>query len=287
MSFPESPPLEPTPVAPTSPPGWYPDPWWEARARWWDGNNWSRFLANPAPERWLGGPPPTLGIAAAGWMVGAVLALMVLIELTAAPIADLIGSATAVGYSYVILFGGMFVTAAWTSRRYGTGDLRQDLGLKFRPPDVLLFFGGILLWMLQVVLVLLIQAGDVPMRSNGEVISQIRDRPGIFAVIAVAAVVGAPIFEEICFRGVIQRSLASRMHPAWAVAATSLIFGLYHFTPGFGSGNIGMVLVLTAIGAVLGTLAQITGRLAPSMFAHAGMNALVMILIWFTAPEFV
>ena len=42
----------------------------------------------------------------------------------------LIGSVAAVAYSYTVLFGGMFATAWWASRRYGTGDLRRDVGLR-------------------------------------------------------------------------------------------------------------------------------------------------------------
>ena len=69
--------------------------------------------------------------------------------------------------------------------------------------------------------------------------------------------------------------------------ATACLFGLYHYTPQFGTGNVGMMVILAAAGMVLGTLAQRTGRLAPSMLAHAGLNTIVMTVVWLTAPHFV
>jgi membrane protease YdiL (CAAX protease family) len=220
-------------------------------------------------------------------MVAAITVVIGAMRLGIEPLSDAIGDVAATSISYLVLFGTMALVARWSSHRYGTGDVRRDLGLSFWPADIWCFAGGALLWVLEVILVILIHLGDVPMRSNGEVVAQIRDRPALFAVLVIAAVIGAPIFEELAFRGVIQRAFASRLHPAWAIAAASLIFGVYHLTPGFGSGNVGMILVLTVIGAALGALAQLTGRLAPSMFAHAGLNAIVITLVWITAPEFV
>jgi membrane protease YdiL (CAAX protease family) len=275
-----------TPPPTRVPEGWYPDPYGQAPARYWDGTTWTAHLAFPEPERWAAGPPPTLRPGAAPMMIGAVVLLWVLLRTTVHPIADVIGAPAAVAYSYVALFGGMGIVAYFASRWFGTGDMKMDIGLRFHPLDPLMYVvGGLGLWVLEVVLGVLVRLGDVPLRSNGELLSHVRERPGLFAVYAVAAVIGAPIFEEICFRGVIQRSLSSWMPPPLAIGSTALLFGVYHFTPGFGSGNVGMILILAGAGAVLGTIAHVTGRLAPSMFAHAGLNSIVLALIWFVSKR--
>jgi membrane protease YdiL (CAAX protease family) len=221
-------------------------------------------------------------------MIAAVALLILSIRASIHPVADVVGVPLAVAYSYLLLFGGMAVTALWASRWFGTGDVRHDLGLRVKSLDLVLFVvGGIGCWVLEIVLAAIIRIGDVPMRSNGEIISQVRDRPAVFAVYAFAGIVGAPIFEEICFRGVIQRSLNSWMAGAVAVVVTGCLFGVYHFTPTFGTGNAGMIMVLAVMGMILGALAQRTGRLGPSMLTHAGLNTIVMTILWFTAPHFV
>jgi membrane protease YdiL (CAAX protease family) len=220
-------------------------------------------------------------------MIAVVVAIWFGIRATINPIADAFGAPLALAYSYVVLFGAMALVAVCASRWFGTGDLRRDLGLRVKPLDLVVFVaGGIGLWIVEVILATIIRLGDVPLRSNGETISHVRDRPAAFAVIAFAAIFGAPIFEEICFRGVIQRSLNSWMGGAAAVVTTGCLFGIYHYTPQFGSGNVGMVAILASLGIVLGTLAHRTGRLGPSMLAHAGLNTLVMTTLWLTAPHF-
>ncbi len=288
MTYPSSPPVLPQATPPTTTEGWYPDPYGAAPVRYWDGNGWTSHLAYPLPEPWANGPPPTLRAGAAPLMIAVVVALWFTIRATSRPVADAVGSPLAVAYGYALLFGGMAVVALWASRLFGTGDLRRDLGLRFKRLDLVMFVvGGIGLWILEIVLVTILRIGDVPMRSNGETISQVRDRPAVFAVLAFAAIVGAPIFEEICFRGVIQRSLNSWMSGVAAVIVTGCLFGIYHYTPQFGTGNLGMIVVLAVLGIVLGTLAQRTGRLAPSMLSHAGLNTIVMTVLWLTAPHFV
>ena len=288
MTYPTSPPLEPVAEPPRAEPGWYRDPWGVAPARWWDGDAWTAHVVHAQPPRWWGGPPPTLR-PGAGWsMVAAVVALWVLIRTTSEPVADAIGPTATIAAGYAVLFGGMGLVAWWVSGVFGTGDRRRDLGLEARALDLLLLpVGAVSLLILEGIVGTLVRAGDVPMRSNGESVAQLRDHPGTFAVLVVAAVVAAPIFEEICFRGVIQRSLASKVPAAVAVLGSSVLFGLYHSTPEFGVGNLGQAIVLGVLGLALGTLAHLTGRLAPSMLAHAGLNALILSILWWVAAEFV
>jgi uncharacterized protein len=90
------------------------------------------------------------------------------------------------------------------------------------------------------------------------------------AIIAVTAVLVAPVVEELFFRGLLQRSLARRFGPAAAIAASSVLFGLAHF-------EALQLPALILFGVVLGGLAHWTGRLGPGIVAHATFNALTVL----------
>jgi len=79
--------------------------------------------------------------------------------------------------------------------------------------------------------------------------------------------VGAPIAEELAFRGLFFAAL--RKHgegPVLSVAITALAFALFHLEPA----RIG---VLVTIGLVLGIVRLRTGSLGASMVAHGVVNA--------------
>jgi uncharacterized protein len=91
--------------------------------------------------------------------------------------------------------------------------------------------------------------------------------------------VGAPIAEEIFFRGLTQRSLLKqrkllRWNPWVAIVATAAFFAAAHFEPV-------QFPALFAFGLVLGVLAWRSGRLGPSIWAHLTFNAIAAAtLIW-------
>ena len=99
---------------------------------------------------------------------------------------------------------------------------------------------------------------------------------GYVISLLVLAVVAAPIAEEIVFRGVVLRGLLSRNRVAIAVALQAVLFGAAHFDPVRGTGNIGLIMVLSSVGAVLGGAAFLVRRLAPTMIAHAILNGVAM-----------
>jgi len=85
--------------------------------------------------------------------------------------------------------------------------------------------------------------------------------------------VGAPIIEEIFYRGLLQRSLIKRGLPAGlAIGITSVVFGVSHFEalqlPG-----------LVLAGAVFGVLAHRSGRLGPAIAAHVGFNLVTVVAL--------
>lgn len=82
--------------------------------------------------------------------------------------------------------------------------------------------------------------------------------------------VGAPLAEELMFRGLLLRALLARLGRWPAVLASSLVFGLVHFQSNQLPG-------LVMFGVVSAVLAVRTGRLGPSVAAHVAFNAVTVV----------
>lgn len=260
-----------------TPTGWFPDPWNNSAVRYWDGRAWTGHVAMavPTPQ-----PHPTLPIRAA-W--GAVVTLLVslvasryLLKAIAGfewPIAVYVAIVAVVGYAPAL-------TWCWyASRRWGSGRFRTDVGLKVRWVDA---GWGPVTWfaclLTQIVVGVLVLALKIPFTSNVRDVADLRADRGYVLSLLVLAVVAAPIAEEIVFRGVVMRGLLSRHGAVVAVGLQGALFGLAHFDPIRGTGNIGLILVLGSVGCVLGGAAYFFRRIAPTMIAHAILNGVAMAL---------
>jgi membrane protease YdiL (CAAX protease family) len=97
--------------------------------------------------------------------------------------------------------------------------------------------------------------------------------PAAVGVTALGAVLFAPIFEELIFRGLLYGSLRSSFR--WPVAAvgSALVFGLAH-----GSGAAGFASVL-ASGLLWAYLYERTGSLLPGIIAHVVNNLAVAVTL--------
>lgn len=94
------------------------------------------------------------------------------------------------------------------------------------------------------------------------------DRAGAFAVFAILVVVGAPIFEELTYRGLGFGLLAP--YGTWlAVAVTALLFGASH-------GLLEGLPILVLFGVVLGVVRARTASVYPPMLLHATFNGLAL-----------
>jgi membrane protease YdiL (CAAX protease family) len=92
---------------------------------------------------------------------------------------------------------------------------------------------------------------------------------GLFTVAILA-----PLVEEVYFRGIVMGWLRRHWGIAWAVALSSLIFGIMHlkwFTPGGLSGWVATG-ELVAMGVLLAVVALRTGSLWASILTHAVNN---------------
>ena len=260
-----------------TPTGWFPDPWNQSGVRYWDGRSWTGYAAVPSASP---RPHPTLPLRAA-W--GAVITL--LISLVSSryllraitrfewPIFVYVTIVAIIGYVPALLW------CWYSSRRWGTGHFRADVGLKARWVDT---GWGPITWMAclltQVVVGLLVVGLRIPFTSNIRNVANVHTDRGYVVSLLVLAVVAAPLAEEIVFRGVVMRGLLSRNGAVVSVGVQGALFGLAHFDPIRGTGNIGLILVLGSVGCVLGGAAYLIRRLAPTMIAHAILNAVAMAL---------
>jgi hypothetical protein len=95
----------------------------------------------------------------------------------------------------------------------------------------------------------------------------------------VTAVIAAPFVEEIVFRGVVLRGLLSRMSAVPAVLLQGVLFGLAHIDPVRGTGNVGLVAILSGVGVAFGIAAYLFRRIGPTIVAHAVFNAVVLAIV--------
>jgi uncharacterized protein len=160
----------------------------------------------------------------------------------------------------------------WASDRAGSGNFVSDYGLEFQPIDVIGVPIGLLT---QLVLVPLVY---VPLRAwwpetfsddrLEETARDLVDRADGAAVVVLVIVVvgGAPIVEELVYRGLLQGSFVARISELPALLASASWFAVIHFRPVEYPG-------LFVAGLVFGMCAITTGRLGMSIVTHAAFNA--------------
>ncbi|MGZ8259155.1 MAG: JDVT-CTERM system glutamic-type intramembrane protease MrtJ [Caldimonas sp.] len=83
--------------------------------------------------------------------------------------------------------------------------------------------------------------------------------------------VGAPLLEEVVFRGGLQEQLLGRLSPAAANASTAVAFALAH---GVTRSSWWLASAVLLPACALGCLYERERRLAPCVLAHAAMNLL-------------
>ena len=91
-------------------------------------------------------------------------------------------------------------------------------------------------------------------------------------LLALVVVVGAPIVEELVYRGFIQIGLAPRIGAAASLLVAAAWFTLVHLSPPEFPG-------LFAFSLVLGLCAARTGRLGMAVAAHVAFNATGLLLV--------
>ncbi len=260
------------------PPGWYDDPWQHGSLRWWDGRAWSWQVhppsTAPAPEA-----VPTLPLAAGLWGLAAITAVMLALRIGAAVVASFLPVIPAVIVVSAALYGPMTWFCVYASRRWGSGRLSTDVGARIRPIDAALGLAVVFVALqAERIALLVVNILHLPVTTNTDGLSASEHR-GLYLTLAAIAVFAAPIVEELFFRGLLMSALRSRLRPVGAIVVQAVVFGSYHAAPVYGWGNIGLVVILSTVGVVLGAAAHLTRRLGAGMVGHGLLNAAVFVVL--------
>ena len=100
---------------------------------------------------------------------------------------------------------------------------------------------------------------------------------GGILLLILAVVVGAPIVEEIFFRGLTLRALEARMRRRTALVVSAFVFGVVHL-------QFLQFPALLVIGLICGWLAQRDGRIGRAIWAHVGFNAVTVAVLLLETP---
>lgn len=175
----------------------------------------------------------------------------------------------------VPLWLGLIGTVVWASRTKGTGSLRHDFRLEMRWVDVPLGlvagFAGQLAIVAIVIPVYRLLGIDTD--EVGQTAEKLADRavhtPDILLLVLIV-VLGAPVIEELFYRGLFLRAVERRWGSGASIVLTAAVFAAVHFQPYD-------FLALFLFGVLAAVLAVRTGRLGPGIWAHLAFNLTAVI----------
>jgi uncharacterized protein len=167
----------------------------------------------------------------------------------------------------------------WASREAGTGDLRADYRWGWSWVDLVAVPIGV------ATQVVILPAVYLPLRrlwpevfdvarleENARLL--VDSATGLWLVVLVVIVViGAPVVEELVYRGLLQQSWAASVSRPVALLIASVWFAVIHFRPVEYPG-------LFVAGLVFGGCLIITGRLGTAIIAHAAFNLAGLAMVW-------
>jgi membrane protease YdiL (CAAX protease family) len=186
-------------------------------------------------------------------------------------------------YVALLAVTGYGPSIAWwwfASGRWGSGARFGDVGATPRWTDLA---WGPLIWLATVLVQTFVGAivlgFDIPLSNNTDDIGELSADRTYAVAIVIAAVIAAPLVEELVFRGLVMRSLLSKFPAVVAIVLQGVMFGVAHIDPVRGIGNTGLALILSGVGISLGTAAYLLRRIGPTVVAHAIFNGVVMILL--------
>ena len=218
-----------------------------------------------------------------------------------------------------------FFLAPWlATRNKGANSLATDFGFRFSwRRDLLLGAGfaiGLRIAEALVTWVLVTFGVDMSTAGNSAIITNLSG-PWLFIDAFIVAAIGAPIFEELFFRGLVfgallknftrdrdgaspqsaaGRWVSGHVGGAWAgwavfrrflyrwrlllsVLMSSLMFGILHYQGSNTFGSWFVVAATTSVGAVLAVIRHCTGRLGTTMCTHVLFNASGVVLALLTS----
>jgi hypothetical protein len=212
------------------------------------------------------------------WMVGQLLAAAVQGASGATTVAE-------AGPNWLVLTAvagwAPMLAVLWSAgRKWGVGSFPADWGLSLQVRDLIGIPIGVITQLVLVPLLYWPLSGLWPDAfSQDKVQERARDlfdsASGAGVVLLVfVVVVGAPVVEELVYRGLLQGAFTRRFHEWGSVVLVALWFAVIHFQPVELPG-------LFVVGLVLGSCALLTRRLGMGVLAHMAFNATGLVLVAF------
>jgi membrane protease YdiL (CAAX protease family) len=228
-----------------------------------------------------GSPGWGLAFAAVGWIaaqVGGLIAISLVVGLSgvdADNTDDLSLGWVALGQ--VGLWAGL-LGAPVVYARVAKSDLVRSVGLRLARVDALIGVVAGLATQLLLVPLLYIPIFTLFDVSNEELEEPARgltdratDPVGVLLLVLIVGI-GAPIIEEIFYRGLLQRSLEKLMGVWPGIIGSAVLFGLSHF-------QLLQLPALVMLGMILGYLTHRYGRLGPAIFTHIAFNMVTVVFL--------
>lgn len=225
------------------------------------------------PERrvpWWGMPDIVLGLLA--WFIATIAfiipAMLVTEDKAIVNIVGLVGS-----------WGGMVGYLFLVSRWKGQGSIVRDFGFRFRWFDPLLGIvaGFVTVIIVGIVVSVVAALFDSPPGGNADAVFQDQSNLTLVIITALMASIGAPLVEELFFRGLVLRSIEKRLGPIVGVIGSATIFGLLHYPGGNVGSAVSLVVGIGVMGLIFALLTRWQGRLGPSIFTHMTINGLASV----------
>jgi uncharacterized protein len=202
--------------------------------------------------------------------------IAVLMGLLVLPFPKLRSDPTPLALPVQVLFYAALYLSFWLvlQLRYGRPVLSS---LGWRPPRINLLWmagGGVVLAFALSVLGGLFKTPKIPLPFD-----KLTDTPLSLAFFGAIAVVLAPFFEELFFRGFIQPLLSRTLGTVAGILVTAALFGALH---GFEYAWVWQYAVfITVAGAVFGWLRARTNSIIPSVVMHGCFNAVSVVALAF------
>lgn len=114
--------------------------------------------------------------------------------------------------------------------------------------------------------------GDFAPSGRAQELVDSLNSPLAFIALFLGVAVGAPIVEELFYRGVVQGALVERIGDMPGLLVASIIFGLVHV-------RLIEIFPLAVAGFCFGILVIKTGRLLPAIIAHMTFNTFTLIVL--------
>ncbi len=194
------------------------------------------------------------------------------------------GGATAPGFPLwliavlqIPLWVGLLGAPLVVARREGA-TLRELYGLRFERRDVGVGMAAGVATQIVVVPLLYIPLfwllGERDLSQEARALTDKAASPVGVTLLVVVVLLGAPLVEELFFRGLVFKTLESdtRLGPSVVTAVSAVIFGLAHL-------QILQFPALVAFGVVAALLVHRYGRLGPAIWAHVGFNLVTVVAL--------